>query len=85
MHDIAHFPSNAINIAGQTQHHVGVRPATPIGKPGRVGEVVQRDERFDAGLPEAFELAAIHVQCALIELTRRWLDARPLDRQAVGV
>ena len=62
-----------------------VFPAAERGEPGRVGEVVERDQRRDPANPASFEHGAVVSERGLIVPPHLGLDAAPFDREAIGV
>src|SRR5260370_10261517 len=59
-------------------------PSALADEPERVCEVVEREHRLHALLAKLAEHVAVMPDLTRIELTLSWLDAGPLDREAVG-
>src|SRR2546426_3157274 len=71
---------------GQKRNGGSAGCPTPFAsKPDRAREVVKGDHRFNALLAQLTQDVAVVTDLTRIELTLRRLDARPLDRQSVGV
>jgi len=78
VHDLAHEGQEGV-------HGAGSGPAAPRGKPERAAEVVEGDHRGHALLAHLSQDVAVVADLAGVELALRGLDARPFDRQPVGV
>ena len=61
------------------------RPRAEPLEPRRVAEVVQRDQRHDAGRAHGGDLLAVPVEGLARDLAGAGFDARPLHRHAVGL
>jgi hypothetical protein len=82
---VAEVLGDNVGVAREALHHGRVRPAAGLAQPQRVAEVMQRHDRRDAGRGQRFEDRPVVRQSRLVEAARRRLDARPLDREAIGV
>src|SRR5690349_15574246 len=60
-------------------------PSTRFIEPQWIGKMMQRDHRSQAALAQSTQHGAVTVQGVFIPGIRRWLDAAPLHRHAMGV
>ena len=82
---IAEVLRGALAVAHEAIRRGRVLPAADGGEPARRREVLERDQRRQAVLVAAGEHAAVVIERGDRERALLRLDARPLDREAVGV
>ena len=88
---LGHLGDDLAPAGGAQAAQVGVARSAVAGGPARivdphrVGEVVQGDGRMDAHGAQRDELVAVVRDGGVVDVVPGRLDARPLDREPVGV
>ena len=76
---------NSMHKRHECVRRAGGRPPALAGEPQRAREMVQRDHGLHALLAQLAQDVAVMPDLARVELARGRLDARPLERQPMGV
>lgn len=64
---------------------VAAQPPARSREPGRIREVMERDQRFYSSIAQRSDNLNVMIQCIFIPHAFLWLDSTPLDGQAMGV
>src|SRR5262245_32897394 len=74
-----------LGIAREKARAIVTQPSTASRKPGRVGEMMQRHDRFEVALPQRPNHFAVVRSRFIVPMPFGRFDAAPLDGEAMRI